>query len=71
MRDDDSRKRAHVDVGTKVLIPANKLVKDDEAKKGNPTGQGVVWMRAGYYGSDYKLDPKDFTVFCYFAPDLT
>lgn len=75
-RDNASRKRPPVPVGTKVLIPANKLVKDAEARKGNPTGQGVIWMRAGYVNGStgepmVTFDPKDYTVFCFFAPDLT
>ncbi len=64
-RDDKSRGRPHVPFGTVVHVPAEKLVRDGEARKGNPTGQGVVWMRAGNY------DPTLFMVFCYLMPELT
>jgi hypothetical protein len=74
-RDDGPRKRPHVPVGTKVKIPAEKLIRDEEAKKGNPTGQGVIWMRAGVVdvdtGAVTPYHPKDYLVFCYFMPDMT
>jgi hypothetical protein len=85
-RDDASRKRLHVEVGTKVLIPAKKVIRNEidpenplvmktkEAHKGNPTGNGIVWMRAGFIndeGQSVFYDPEDITVYCYFLPDLT
>jgi hypothetical protein len=46
------RGRPHVDIGTEVEIPNNKLKWD----RSNPTGHGVVFLsRAGY-------------VFCYVQP---
>lgn len=44
-RDDAPRHRPHVDVGTEIEIPPNKLKWD----KSNPTGHGVVFMsRSGF-----------------------
>jgi hypothetical protein len=44
--------RPHIDIGTEIEIPNNKLKWD----KSNPTGHGVVFLsRAGY-------------VFCYVQP---
>jgi hypothetical protein len=51
-RPDEPRRRPHVDVGTEVEIPNNKLKWD----KSNPTGHGVVFL--GRSGS----------VFCYVQP---
>jgi hypothetical protein len=51
-RPDEPRHRPHVDVGTEIEIPNNKLKWD----KSNPTGHGVVFLsRAGY-------------VYCYVQP---
>jgi hypothetical protein len=51
-RPDEPRHRLHVDVGTQIEIPNNKLKWD----KSNPTGHGVVFLsRAGY-------------VYCYVQP---
>lgn len=51
-RPDEPRERPHVDVGTEIEIPNNKLKWD----RSNPTGHGVVFLsRAGY-------------VFCYVQP---
>jgi hypothetical protein len=86
-RDNVTRDRLPVPVGTKVLIPPKKIIQNEvdpenplkmikgQAARGNPTGNGVVWMRAGYVdnqtGEVLMYDPKDITVFCYVAPDLT
>lgn len=44
-RPDAPRGRPHVDVGTEIQIPTNKLKWD----RGNPTGHGVVFLsREGY-----------------------
>ncbi|NPU63401.1 hypothetical protein HL667_00125 [Bradyrhizobium sp. 83012] len=51
-RDDASRGRPHVEIGTVIEIPPNKLKWD----KGNPTGRGVVFMSRNRY------------VFCYVQP---
>jgi hypothetical protein len=49
---DQPRGRPHVDIGTKIEIPNNKLKWD----KSNPTGHGIVFLsRNGY-------------VFCYVQP---
>jgi hypothetical protein len=51
-RADEPRRRPHIDVGTEIQIPDNKLKWD----KSNPTGHGIVFLsRAGY-------------VFCYVQP---
>jgi hypothetical protein len=51
-RSDEPRHPPHIDVGTEIEIPNNKLKWD----KSNPTGHGVVFLsRAGY-------------VFCYVQP---
>ena len=51
-RPDEPRHRPHIDVGTEIEIPNNKLKWD----KSNPTGHGVVFLsREGY-------------VFCYVQP---
>jgi hypothetical protein len=51
-RDDAPLQRPHVDIGTEVEIPNNKLKWD----RSNPTGHGIVFLsRAGY-------------VFCYVQP---
>jgi hypothetical protein len=51
-RPDDPRGRPHVDIGTEIEIPPNKLKWD----RGNPTGHGVVFMSRNRY------------VFCYVQP---
>jgi len=51
-RPDEPRGRPHVDIGTEIEIPNNKLKWD----RANPTGHGVVFLsRNGY-------------VFCYVQP---
>jgi hypothetical protein len=51
-RPDEPRGRPHVDIGTEIEIPNNKLKWD----KSNPTGHGIVFLsRNGY-------------VFCYVQP---
>jgi hypothetical protein len=51
-RPDEPRMRPHIDIGTEIEIPNNKLKWD----KSNPTGHGVVFLsRAGY-------------VFCFVQP---
>lgn len=56
-RPDGPLKRPHIDVGTRVLIPRNKLKYDQS----NPTGHGIVFLRKLISG-----DP--FIVYCYVAP---
>jgi hypothetical protein len=51
-RPDEPRGRPHVDIGTEIEIPNNKLKWD----KANPTGHGVVFLSRGGY------------VFCYVQP---
>ena len=51
-RDDAPLKRPHVDVGTEIEIPNNKL----KYNRGNPTGHGVVFMSYSRF------------VFCYVQP---
>jgi hypothetical protein len=54
-RTDEPLKRPHVDIGTEIEIPNNKLKWDG----GNPTGHGIVFLgRSGY-------------VFCYVQPEGT
>jgi len=40
-RPDEPRRRRHVDIGTEIEIPDNKMLKEGQ---GNPTGHGVVFM---------------------------
>lgn len=51
-RDDAPRGRPHIDVGTVIEIPENKLKWD----RGNPTGHGIVFLSRTRY------------VFCYVQP---
>ena len=51
-RPDEPRGRPHVDIGTEIEIPNNKLKWD----KSNPTGHGIVFLSRGGY------------VFCYVQP---
>src|SRR5260370_575892 len=51
-RADEPRGRPHVDIGTEIEIPNNKLKWD----KSNPTGHGIVFLSRGGY------------VFCYVQP---
>jgi hypothetical protein len=39
-RDDASRKRPHVPVGTEIYIPSNKL----KWGEGNPTGHSIIFL---------------------------
>jgi hypothetical protein len=40
-RSDEHRRRRHIDIGTEIEIPNNKMLKEGQ---GNPTGHGVVFM---------------------------
>ena len=51
-RADAPLRRKHVDVGTKFVIPNNKLKYDQS----NPTGHGIIFLSRGDY------------VYCYVAP---
>lgn len=51
-RDDAPLHRPHVDIGTEIEVPPNKLKWD----RGNPTGHGVVFMSRSRY------------LFCYVQP---
>ena len=51
-RPDGPLQREHVDVGTRIIIPKNKLKYDQS----NPTGHGIVFLSRGGY------------VWCYLAP---
>lgn len=51
-RPDEPRKRPHVPVGTKVVVPNHKLKFD----QGNPTGHGVIFLSTTGH------------VFCYLPP---
>jgi hypothetical protein len=44
-RDDTSRNRPHIDVGTEFEIPPNKLKFD----KGNPTGHAIIFLSMARY----------------------
>jgi hypothetical protein len=44
-RPDEPRGRPHVDIGTEIEIPTNKLKWD----KSNPTGHGIVFLSRGGY----------------------
>lgn len=51
-RNDEKLKRRHVEVGTRILIPHDKLKYDQS----NPTGHGIIFLSRGDY------------VYCYVAP---
>ena len=54
-RDDTLLQRPHVPSGTRVEIPSHKF--NDPRPDPNPTGHGVLFLRAG-----------DSAVYCYFNP---
>ena len=51
-RPDEPRSRPHVDIGTEIEIPNNKLKWD----RSNPTGHGILFLSHNRY------------VFCYVQP---
>ena len=51
-RDDTPLRRPHVPVGTKILVPKNKIKWD----KGNPTGHTLIFIGTGW---------NDHIVYCY------
>lgn len=51
-RPDEPRRRPHVDLGTEIEIPPNKLKWD----RSNPTGHGVVFLSRGQYVYCYVQD---------------
>ena len=53
-RPDEPLKRPHVAIGTRILIPNNKI----KWNEGNPTGHGIVFMSPHPY----------FYVYCYVPP---
>lgn len=53
-RDDVPLKRPHIDIGTEIEVPANKVKWD----RGNPTGHGVLFVSPA---------PYNF-VYCYVQP---
>src|SRR5579872_2736760 len=55
-RPDEPLRRAHIDVGTRVLIPSGKIKYDQS----NPTGHGIVFMA--------RYDNGGETVYCYLPP---
>lgn len=54
-RPDESLHRRHIDLGTKIVVPNDKLKYD----AGNPTGHGIIFLNPDY---DFNL------VFCYIPP---
>ena len=51
-RPDEPLRRKHFDIGTKIVVPNNKLKYDER----NPTGHGIIFLNPASY------------VFCYVAP---
>lgn len=51
--------------GTRIPIP-NEKINEEEFRRGNPTGHGIVFMGPG---SDD--DGDGWTVYCYFSPTLS
>ncbi len=51
-RDDEPRMRPHIDIGTEIEIPSNKLKWD----KGNPTGHGIIFLSLGRHVYCYVQD---------------
>jgi hypothetical protein len=55
-RDDKPLGRPHIPVGTKVIIPKEKMVdlfKGPNAGKGNPTGHSIVFIGGGNINNVY------------------
>jgi len=52
-RDDAPLGRAHIEVGTKIVVPNYKIKFDDP----NPTGHGIIFLQAG-----------SLHVWCFLAP---
>jgi hypothetical protein len=51
-RPDEPLRRKHLEIGTKIVVPNNKLKFD----RSNPTGHGIIFLSKGDY------------VYCYVAP---
>jgi hypothetical protein len=51
-RPDEPLRRKHLEIGTKIVVPNNKLKFDQS----NPTGHGIIFLSKGDY------------VYCYVAP---
>lgn len=51
-RPDEPLKRQHKDIGTRIVVPKNKLKYDQS----NPTGHGIIFLSRGDY------------VYCFVAP---
>jgi hypothetical protein len=58
-RDDAPLGHRHVDIGTRIVVPNNKVKWD----AGYPTGHGVIFLLQGD-----EWDPRT-VVLCYVAPD--
>lgn len=54
-RDDEPLQRVHVPIGTRYVVPANKVV-DATKQRGNPTGHTIVFLGA-IYGGDITTRP--------------
>jgi hypothetical protein len=59
-RDDAKLRRPHIKIGTRIIVPYNKLKFDD----GNPTGHGVIFV-----GWDSE-DEGYWRVLCYITPGM-
>src|SRR5713101_4082721 len=57
-RDDAPLRRPHIDIGTEIEIPNNKLKWD----KSNPTGRGIVFVNKSGYAAAI-IDNKSHFVF--------
>ena len=57
-RPDEPLHRRHIDIGTKIVVPNEKLKYD----AGNPTGHGIIFLNSDYEFNFFNL------VFCYIPP---
>lgn len=57
--------RAHLPIGTRIEIPANKVILFPEQPP-NTTGHGWIWVSV--YEDEITGEPNSFTVICYMYP---
>lgn len=63
-RSDGPLARSHVPIGTKYIIPANKVV-DARIQGGNPTGHTIIFLGTVQWIEGNNQDPTRRHVLCY------
>ncbi len=64
-RDDTKLQRPHVNVGTKYVVPPNKLV-DATKQHGNPTGHSIIFLGTiNWFGSSENTAIENSSVLCF------